>query len=376
MASRSTRLLALVVAAVALISLGGAALMALGRSRAEGRERRARAEAADRGPKVTVVRVEEPPGVRTVVLPGDVRAFWQTTLYAKVNGYVQDLAVDRGAQVRTGQVLARIASPETDHQVAQARSTLRVRQQFAARVHALAPTHAVSAEDVDRADADLAVASAELRRLQALQEYEILRAPFDGVVTARYVDPGALLAGPGQPVLEVSSPGRVRVLVNVGQDVAPFVQLGDEARVRMDQLPGVEVRAEVRRTSGALDMRSRSMLVEAWPVEAAPALLPGSFVHVALRVRVPPLPAVPAEALVQRGARLQVATVRDGRLRFVDVEPGTNDGRVVQIRSGVTAGEVVALSPPSDLGEGAPIQAVPRGEGQPQRAARSLPAPR
>ena len=84
MASRSTRLLALVVAAVALISLGGAALMALGRSRAEGRERRARAEAADRGPKVTVVRVEEPPGVRTVVLPGDVRAFWQTTLYAKV----------------------------------------------------------------------------------------------------------------------------------------------------------------------------------------------------------------------------------------------------------------------------------------------------
>ena len=146
MVNRSTRLLTLVVAAVALISLGGAVLLALGRSRAEDRERRARAEAADRGPKVTVVRVEAPPGVRTVVLPGDVRAFWQTTLYAKVNGYVQDLAVDRGAQVRTGQVLARIASPETDHQVAQARSTLRVRQQFAARVHALAPTHAVSAE--------------------------------------------------------------------------------------------------------------------------------------------------------------------------------------------------------------------------------------
>jgi hypothetical protein len=167
----------------------------------------------------------------------------------------------------------------------------------------------------------------------------------------------------------------VRVLVNVGQDVAPFVQLGDEAVVRMDQLPGVEVRAEVRRTAGALEMRSRSMLVEAWPVEGAPTLVPGSFVHVALRVRVPALPAVPAEALVQRGARLQVATVRDGRLRFVDVEPGTNDGRVVQIRSGVAAGEIVVLSPPSDLDDGAPVQAVPRQAPQ-QREARSMPAPR
>ena len=376
MVNRSTRLLTLVVAAVALISLGGAVLLALGRSRAEDRERRARAEAADRGPKVTVVRVEAPPGVRTVVLPGDVRAFWQTTLYAKVNGYVQDLAVDKGAQVRTGQVLARIASPETDHQVAEARSTLRVRQRLAARMHALVPAHAVSEEAVDQADTDLAVAAAELRRLQALQEYEILRAPGSTYRAVTTPSKGALLAGPGQPVLEVSAPGRVRVLVNVGQDVAPFVELGDEAVVRMDQLPGVDVRAEVRRTSGALDMRSRSMLVEAWPVEGAPALVPGSFVHVALRVRVPALPAVPAEALVQRGARLQVATVRDGRLHFVDVEAGTNDGRIVQIRSGVTTGEVVALSPPSDLDDGAPIEAVPRGEGQPQRAARSLPAPR
>jgi RND family efflux transporter MFP subunit len=372
MERRRARMLLLVVALAAIVALGGAALMGARRSRVETRERHALTEAADRGPKVAVARASDPSAERTITLPGDVRAFWQTTLVAKVNGYVEELAVDRGERVRKGQVLARIASPETDQQVLSARSTLEVRRRLVVRARRLAPDGVVSAQELDQAEADHAVAGADLARLRALQEYEILRAPFDGTVTGRFVDPGALVSSAGQPVLEISSPGRVRVLVNVGQDAAPFVRLGDEAVVTIDQIPGLEVRARVRRTSGALDARSRSMLVEAWPEDGSPELIPGTFVHVALRVQVPPLPSVPAEAIVQRGERLQVATVRDGKLHFVDVETGASDGRTIQIRSGVSPGELVALSPPSDLGEGAPVQAISK-EAQ-QRAARVPPA--
>jgi membrane fusion protein (multidrug efflux system) len=369
---RSTRRLALLVFVVAIVALGGAALLGLRRSRAEAHDREARAEAAGRGPKITVARASAPSPERTVTLPADVRAFWQTTLVAKVGGYVRELRVDKGAPVRAGQVLVRIASPETDQQVAQAQANLEVRRRLARRVRRLAPSGVVSAQELDQAEADLAVAEAEVRRLRAFQQYEVLRAPFDGVVTARYVDPGALLTAASQPVLEIATPDRVRVLVNVGQDVAPFVRLGDEAVVTIDQLPGLAVRARVERTSGALDPRSRSMLVEAWPDAGQQSLVPGTFVHVALRVRVPPLPSVPAEALVQRGDRLQVALVREGKLHFVDVEPGPNDGRAIQIRAGIAPGDPVALSPPSDLGEGAPVQAVSK-ESQ-ERAARAPPA--
>jgi len=369
---RRRRMLVLVVAAAAIVALAGATLMGARRSRVESRQRHALTEAADRGPKVAVARASDPSPERTITLPGDVRAYWQTTLLAKVNGYVKELTVDRGARVRKGQLLVRLESPETDQLVAAARSTLEVRRRLAVRARRLAPDGVVSAQELDQAETDHATANADLLRLRALQEYEIMRAPFDGIVTGRFVDPGALVSGAGQPVLEISTPDRVRVLVNVGQDAAPFVRLGDEATVTIDQLPGVEVRARVRRTTGALDSRSRTMLVEAWPEDASSALIPGTFVHVALRLQVPPLPSVPSEAIVQRGGRLQVATVRDGKLRFVDIEPGTNDGRTIQIRSGVSPGEVVALSPPSDLADGAPIQAISR-EAQ-QRAARAPPA--
>lgn len=377
-ADRGRRGLTLVIVAAVLLSVAGAALLALGRHRREAGERARLARAADAGPEVRVARVETAAGEREVVLPADVRAFWQTTLYAKVTGYVQDLRVDKGDRVRKGDVLARILSPETDQQVRQARATLRNRRRIAGRVRSLGGTGAVSREELDQANADLAVAEAELRRVLALQEYEVLRAPFDGVVTARYVDPGALLvgSGTGQPVVDLADPTRTRVQLYVGQDVAPFVRRGDVAEITVDQQPDLRVRATVRRVADALDPRTRSMLVELWPDEGPSRLVPGMFVHASLRVRVPPLPWVPAEALVARGERLQVARIVDGRLHFVDVEPGLNDGKTIQVRRGLEAGQTVALSPPSDLGEGAPVRAVaatPPG-GRPARQARARPA--
>ena len=136
------------------------------------------------------------------------------------------------------------------------------------------------------------------------------------------------------------------VHVYVGQDLAPFVRIGDPGEVTLDQEPGARVQARVDRMADAIDPRSRSMLVEL-SVDPEPGawLVPGLFVHVDLHVATPAFPTIPSDALISRGERLQVATVRDDRLHFVDVVPGETDGRRLQIREGLTAGEVVALPP-------------------------------
>ncbi len=378
--ARAARRLFVALAVLVILAALGAVGLSIVRNRREAAQRDRLAREAEAGPLVLVAPVARPSGERSITLPGDVRAFFQATLYAKVNGYVKEMRVDKGDRVRRGEVLALIESPETDQQVRSARSTLQVRRRNAERVRRLAPHGIVSRQDLDQAVADLGVAEADYRRLQALQGYQVVRAPFDGVVTARYVDPGALTSATsaGAPVVDVADPARVRILVYVGQDAAPFVRPGDRGEIALDQNPGVRIPARVRRMADALDLRSRTMLVELWPEGDDPVrLVPGLFVHVDLQVAIPPLPAVPAEALVARGERLQVALVRDRKLHFVDVESGPSDGRAVQIRDGLAGGEVVALSPPSDLGEGAPVQPVtPPQPGSPEkRGQRSARAP-
>jgi membrane fusion protein, multidrug efflux system len=378
---RARRRLFVALAILACAGVAGAAGLTVRSHRREAAQRDALAREADAGPRVLVATAARASGERTITLPGDVRAFLQATLYAKVSGYVREMRVDKGDRVKRDQVVAVVESPETDQQVQAARSALEVRRRNADRARRLAPRGIISQQELDQALSDLRVAEADLRRVQALRGYEVVRAPFDGIVTTRYVDPGALTnaSATGSPVVDVSDSARVRVLVNVGQDAAPFVRLGDAGEITLDQDPEARVPATVRRIADALDVRSRTMLVELWPDgEPSIRLVPGLFVHVALRVRIPPLPSVPAEALVSRGEKLQVALVRDRKLHFVDVEPGTNDGRMVQVRRGLQGGEVVALSPPSDLGEGAPVQPVapePRREEAGRGAQRSARTP-
>ena len=382
---RADRRLLVALGVIACAAILGAVALSIASHRRTSAQRDALAQEADAGPRVLVATAERASGERTIALPGDVRAFLQATLYAKVSGYVREMRVDKGDRVTRDQVLAVVESPETDQQVNAARSALEVRRRNADRARRLAPRGIISQQELDQALSDLRVAQADLRRVQALRGYEVLRAPFDGVVTARYVDPGALTnaSATGSPVVDVSDSARVRLFVNVGQDAAPFVRVGDHGTITLDQHPEVRMPATVRRVADALDVRSRTMLVELWPDGEPPVRrVPGLFVHVALRVRVPALPSIPAEALVSRGERLQVALVHDRKLHFVDVEPGSNDGRMVQVRRGLQGGEVVALSPPSDLGEGAPVQPVApeprRDEGgggrAPARSARTPPA--
>lgn len=361
---RRGRRLRAVLAAAVLLAIAGVVGLTVARGRREGAERDRLARAAEQGPRVLVARAVRGQGTRAVTLPGDVRPLWQSTLYAKVNGYVTAIPVDKGDRVRRGQLLARISSPETDDQVRSAAATLALRQRSWARIHRLAPSGYVSRADLDQADSDLRAARADFQRVKALQDYETLRAPFDGLVTSRYVDPGALLtaSSTGSPVVDLADPREVTVYLYAGQDVAAFVRTGDAGEVTLDAQPGVRIPARVARTSGAIDPRSRAMLVELGVGEARGVrLVPGLFVHVTLHVNAPVLPTVPPDALVSRGDRLQVATVRDRRLHFVDVVPGETDGRRLQIREGLQGGEVVALSPPSELGEGAPVQPAEAG---------------
>ena len=366
------------IAVAVVIAIAGAAFLTVRRHQREGKEEQALAAKAKQGPKVLVARVEKSPALREVTMPGDVRAFLTVELTAKVSGYVSQLLVDKGDRVKKGQILARLSSPETDRQVDSARSTLSATLRLAQRARTLAPAGVMTRQELDNANAQLGVSRAEVRRTKSLQDYEIIRAPFDGVVTQRFVDPGALVSGStAQPLLEISDASKLKVLVYAGQDIAPFLKIGSEATITFPQIHGLSVPAKISRLSGSLDARSRSELIEFW-LDNTGNLLPGLYAQVTMKAAATPLPIVPAEAIVSRGEKLLAATVVDNKLHFVELVTGVNDGKSIEIRKGLKGGEIVALAIPSELAEGTPIQPVepkqqppsarkPRQEGESHR---------
>ncbi|MET0404213.1 MAG: efflux RND transporter periplasmic adaptor subunit, partial [Cystobacter sp.] len=322
------------------VSAVGLTLLIIQGHRREKHERERLAQAADLGPKVYVAKVEKTPGNRTVTLPGDVRAFRQASIYARAQGYVLEMKVDKGERVKEGQVLGVIASPETDQQVAAARSDLALKRRTTARTRALAESGIVSQQEVDVANADLVQSDVNLKRLQALQGYQVLRAPFDGVVTARNVDPGALVSATatGSPLVEVADPGQLRITLYVGQDVASFLSPGDAAEVVQDEHPDRVIHAKVTRLADALDPRTRTMLVEIELDNRERALIPGVFVHVTLHLKSRSMASVPTEAILVRGDKTMVAVVKDKRVKLQEVEPGLNDGKQVQLKTPLPEG--------------------------------------
>jgi RND family efflux transporter MFP subunit len=324
---------------------------------------RARVEHVEKGPRVHVAEVRAERGERTLTLPADVRGFEQTTVYAKTAGYVKTIAVDKGDTVQKGQVLAVLESPELDQQVAAAEADYVVKQRTYQRYERLVQKDFVSQQDFDATKAAFFVAQAQREQLRALQRYETLRAPFAGTVTARYVDPGALVpAANGStqgalPLVDVADLRRVRVLVFVHQDAALFVRAGDAATINVDERPELVIDARISRISGALDPRSRTMLCEIW-LDNIERLFPGTFVHVTLRLPAPALPTVTASAVVMRGDQPALALIRDSRVRFVPVRLGLDDGKTVQILEGVRAGDRVAVNVPAEIAEGALVQPI------------------
>ncbi len=284
----------------------------------------ARAElekATAKGPEVQVVRAAASGGMRDITILADVVPYQAATLYAKVSGYLGKVLVDKGDTVKAGQLLATIESQETDAQYASAAADLANKQQIARRYDQLARQNAIALQQKDQADADARIAQAVLNQDATLKGYERLIAPFDGRVTARYADPGALVqnAQTGQtaslPLVTVEDDSKLRIDAFVQQQDAPFVHAGDKVEIVDAANPARKITATLTRVSGALDPRTRTMLVEAQLNNPKEMLLGGSFAYMTLHVPEPSATQIPVGALITRGADQFIAVVgKDSRL--------------------------------------------------------------
>jgi membrane fusion protein, multidrug efflux system len=336
--------------------------------------RRDRGAAAAKGPKLSVAQVGMSSAHREVLLPGEVRAFNQSTLYAKVSGYLQEIHFDRGDVVKKDDVIAVIESPEMHDDVLAAESNQRFTKRNATRYDQGAIDGVTTMIQRDTAMNAAMQADADLKKARTLYAYTLVKAPFDGIVTARYVDLGALVPAAtsatqqAQPVVDLAEIDRVRVFVYLGQDTATFVKPGDAVSITEDERPGRVVPAKVTRLAGALDTRTRTMQCEVDVENGEWHLTPGTFVHVRLSLEAPPAPIVSDDALVTRDGTPHVAIVRDARVHYQAVEVGIDDGISTRIESGLSGGETVGLNVPVEIEEGAlvqPIAAKPDGNKPP-----------
>ncbi len=233
----------------------------------------------------------------------------------------------------------------------------------------------VSAQELEQGQASADVADATQSAIATQRDYRVIRAPFDGVVTARFADPGTLIQSAANaqsgavPIVSVAKGDQLRVYVYVDQSSAPFVHAGDAAIVRVPERPGWSRTGTVTRTSGQLSPKTRTMLTEVDIPNADQAIIPGSFVDVTVDVKVPPVLEIPAEALVIRNDKTAVAVVDDSQhIHYQPVVVADDDGQIVHLASGIKPGERVALDVGGTAEDGAQIQVVEAKAAAPARS--------
>jgi len=353
--SRFRRGAVLVLAAATIIAVAVVVLRHLNISSARADLDRATAK----GPVVQVVEAGATSGAQKITVLASVQPYSQATLYAKVSGYLSKVLVDKGDTVKTGQLLATIESQETDAQYNSAHADLINKQRIAQRYDQLLRQNAIAAQQADQADADARVAKATLDQYATLKSYERLVAPFDGRVTARFADPGALVQNASttqtaaQPVVTISDDTRLRIQAYVQQDVAPFVREGDSAEIVDAANTGRSVNAKITRVAGQLDPRTRTMLVEVVLDNRDRFLLGGSFAYMTLHVPVSSATQVPVGALITRGNDQFVAVVgSDSRLHYIKVAVASTDGDTVTLAGGIKPGTRLAVDLPAEAVDG------------------------
>lgn len=359
MSRRAVRLVGVAILSIAFLCV---LFFHLRRSAAESREHAARAQKVALGPVVLVKKVLPGKGVRHVSFPGEARPFLSTTLYAKLPGYLREIRTDKGQPVKQGDTLAVVASPETQQDVSAARTDLALRRRLAARADALSQTGVMSRQDREVADAQMRSSQSTLRRTRAIQNYQCIRAPFSGTVTARYVDPGALISAAtgstqaAQPIVDIAQTDKLRITIYVGQDQAGSIRVGDKVTISTDDQPGRKLPAQISLMSGQLEPRTRTMLVEIWFDNTDVRILPGAFVHVGLDIREPPIPTVPNAAIIIRAGHVLAGVVDGTKVHLVAVAVGASDGNRTEVTSGLSPGQLVANDFPAELPDGATIQ--------------------
>jgi len=341
------------------------------------REAERRAAAAERGRPVRVVQVDRTPDQVKLRLPGEIHGFNETPVYAKIAGYLRRIAVDKGDRVKAGDVLAELDSPELDHQVDNARANAALKRATDGRFETLRRQGVVSQQDADQARSDHLQADAMLRELEAMRRYERITADFDGVITARYVDPGTLVPqatagslGANTPILALATLDQLRVYVDLPEAQAPFVRDGDEAVVTVGEYPGRRFAGAVTRHPPALVAATRTMLVEVDLPNPDGALLPGMYAELTIEVSGrATAPRVPDDVLIFRDGKTFVPVVADDRLRMVPVTLGYDDGRTTEVTDGLRGDERVAMDVGQTARDGDPVVVrEPSRDGAPRSA--------
>jgi len=336
-------------------------------------------------PTVAVVRPERTAEAEEVVLPANVQAYISAPIYARTNGYLKKWYADIGAHVKEGQLLAEIETPEVDQQLQQARADLGTAQasphlaeNTASRYQDLLKTNSVSQQETDNATGALAANKATVQanqanvnRLQQLQSFEKIYAPFTGVITARKTDIGDLIdagasGGSKTDLFDIAQPDKLRVYVNVPEAYSQAAKPGLTADLTLAEFPSKRFQGKLVRTAEAIDPASRTLLVEIDVVNPTGVLLTGSYAEVHLK-----LPAgassyiVPVNTLLFRKEGLRLAVVSDGKAVLTPVTPGHDFGDRMEIVGGLKGDESIVVNPPDSIISGQPVRiAQTTGDGQ------------
>ena len=328
-------------------------------------------------PAVAVIYPDPGPLTATIELPGRLEAYYRAPIFARVNGYLKSWSADIGARVKAGDVIAEIDAPDLDQQLLQARADLANQQASAklsevtlARRKTLIASNFVSMQEIDERTADLAnknaavnSSQANVERLEALAGYKKITAPFDGIVTARNTDVGALInagGGSAPPMFIISDIKKLRVYVNVPQTYVPSVKIGGKAMISVPEYPTRTFDATVEASSQAVDVNSGATQMQLGLDNSASELMPGGFSNVKLILQRDSGPLhIPSSALVFDQKGLRVATVTpDNKILYKPVTIARDLGRDIELAGGITLDDRVISTPPDGIADGDSVRVV------------------
>lgn len=313
-----------------------------------------------------------------IILPGNVQPFITSPIYARTNGYLKKWYFDIGAHVKQGQLLAVIDTPEVDQQVQQimsnletAKANLALAEITKTRYQGLLKSNAVSQQDADNAagtyNANKAIVDANqanVNQLKALQSFEKIYAPFDGIITARNTDIGDLINSGSSTtartdLFHISQPGKLRVYVNVPQEYSQGIKVGMTADLSLAEFPGRKFQGTLVRTAEAINVTTRTLLIEIAVDNPSGTLLTGSYaeVHLKIPTQVSTL-LLPVNTLIFRSDGLRVGVVKDGKVALTTVTPGHDFGSQIEIVSGLKPDDQVVINPPDSIVAGQQVQIV------------------
>jgi membrane fusion protein (multidrug efflux system) len=328
-------------------------------------------------PSVAVIYPDPGTLTGTIDLPGRLEAYYRAPIFARVNGYVKSWSADIGARVKAGQVIAEIDAPDLDQQLLQARADLTNQQASAklsevtlARRKTLIASNFVSMQEIDERTADLSnknaavnSSQANVERLEALAGYKKITVPFDGIVTARNTDVGALINAGGTsspPMFIISDIKKLRVYVNVPQNYVPSVKIGAKGTISVPEYLTRTFEATVEASAQSVDVNSGTTQMQLALDNNAGELMPGGFANVRLTLQRDSVPLhIPSSALIFDQKGLRVATVTsDNKILFKSVKIVRDLGREIELAGGITLDDRVISTPPDGIIDGDPVRVV------------------